>query len=65
MVVFNFISECIILTRNYTENEVAEKCSLSKYLPSEQVGPVYEVISQSHAYEFHCCTHTPRLAQML
>jgi hypothetical protein len=26
---------------------------------------VYDVISQSHAYEFHCCTHIPRLAQML
>jgi hypothetical protein len=45
-----------VTEKNYTYKE---------YLPSEQVGPVYDVISQSHAYEFHCWTQIPRLAQML
>lgn len=45
-----------------------ENKNIRKYiykLPSEHVGPEYDVIEQSHIWEFHCCTHTPLLSQVL
>jgi hypothetical protein len=52
-----------VIRLNHAATKKNDSCL--KYLPSEQVGPVNEVTSQSHAYEFHCCTHIPRLAQIL
>lgn len=35
------------------------------HLPSAHVGPVYDVMSQSHQCRLHCCMHCPPLTQTL
>uniref|UniRef100_A0A8W7PM44 Uncharacterized protein n=1 Tax=Anopheles coluzzii TaxID=1518534 RepID=A0A8W7PM44_ANOCL len=62
------IDSCVVelSMRNSTASDLVvtkPSAMLSSSVSGWRPGPVKEVISHSHAYAFHCCTQTPRLAQ--